>query len=418
MDTTSAWTLDPSVTFLNHGSFGACPRPVLAAQRAWQDRLEVEPVDFLGRSLEGHVDAARAEVAAFVGADPDDLAFIPNATVGVSTVLRSLHFRPGDEILVDTHEYNAARNAAVFAAERGDASVVVAEIPFPVRGPDEVIDTLLANVTPRTRLAMISHVTSPTALVFPIAEIVAELDRRGIDTLVDGAHAPGMVPLDLTALGAAYYTGNCHKWLCGPKGTAILYVRRDRQAGVRPLAISHGANSQRTDRSPFRLEFDWTGTADPSGFLALPEAIRFMGSLRPGGWPEVMAANHGLALAARDLLCETLGVAAPAPDEMLGSMATVPLPAPGRSDAPTDAWAIGDALWRDHRIEVPIMTMPPPPGEEPGPRVYVRVSAQQYNEIGQYARLAGAICEILGVEPARALDASMAVSPGGRSPGP
>jgi isopenicillin-N epimerase len=392
MGDTSAWTLDPAVTFLNHGSFGATPTPVLAAQRAWQDTLEADPVDFLGRQLEGHIDAARAEVAAFVGADPDDLAFVPNATVGISTVLRSLSFQPGDEILVDNHEYNAARNAATFAAERAGARVVVAEIPFPIRAPGQVTEAILACVTPRTRLALISHVTSPTALIFPIAELVRELERKGIDTLVDGAHAPGMLPLDISAIGAAYYTGNCHKWLCGPKGTAFLQVRRDRQKEVRPLAISHGANSLRTDRSAFRLEFDWTGTADPSGYLALPTAIRFMGSFLPGGWPELMAANHRLALAARDLLCQAFEVDAPAPDDMLGSMATVPLPGPGASASLPDAGSIGEALFRTFRIEVPIIQM-----AEDAHR-YVRISAQRYNTLDQYQRLADALVEIVGAD--------------------
>jgi isopenicillin-N epimerase len=396
----SAWTLDPAVIFLNHGSFGACPAPVLAAQRAWQDRLEADPVDFLGRQLEGLVDAARSEVAAFVGADPDDLAFVPNATVGISTVLRSLRFRPGDEILVDTHEYNAARNAVTFAADRDGARVVVAEIPFPIRDPGQVTEAFLACVTPRTVLALISHVTSPTALIFPIAELVTELGQRGIDTLVDGAHAPGMVALDVEAIGAAYYTGNCHKWLCGPKGTAFLHVRRDRQKDLRPLAISHGASSVRTDRSPFRLEFDWTGTADPSGYLALPTAIRFMGSLLPGGWPELMATNRGLALAARDLLCQAFAVDT-APDDMLGSMVTVPLPRPGPASSLPDDASIRRGPLRDlphrgpdHRDAGPVGGAGEA-GDAVPPR-FVRISAQRYSTLDQYARLADALCEILG----------------------
>ena len=365
--------------------------------------MEADPVDFLGRELEGHVDAARSDVAAFVGADPNDLAFIPNATLGISTVLRSLSFRPGDEILVDNHEYNAARNAATFAAERGGAHVVVAEIPFPIRDRGQVTEAILARVTPRTRLALISHVTSPTALIFPIAELVTELGRKGIDTLVDGAHAPGMVPLDVAAIGAAYYTGNCHKWLCGPKGSAFLHVRRDRQKEVRPLAISHGANSDRTDRSPFRLEFDWTGTADPSAYLALPTAIRFLGSLLPGGWPALMATNRDLALAARDLLCRAFEVDAPAPDDMLGSMVTVPLPVAARSSSRPDAGTIGETLFRTFHIEVPIIGMPPPPDADGeagrgAPHRFVRISAQRYNDIGQYARLADALLEILGID--------------------
>ena len=403
--TASRWTLDPAVTFLNHGSFGACPAPVLAAQREWQDRLERDPVDFLGRQLEQVIGEARSVVASFVGADPDDLAFVPNATVATSTVLRSLDFGPGDEVLVNDHEYNAARNAAVYAAERAGARVVVAEIPFPIDDPAQVTEAILGCVTSRTKLALISHVTSPTALIFPIADLVRELDQRGIDTLVDGAHAPGMVPLDLTAIGAAYYTGNCHKWLCGPKGTALLHVRRDRQKVVRPLAISHGANSARMDRSAFRLEFDWTGTADPSPYLALPTAISFMASLLPGGWPAVMSANHDLALAARDLLCRRFDVVPPAPDDMLGSMATVPLPAPGPSATGADLSAISEALWRRFQIEVPIVMMPAARRDDGADAydLFVRISAQRYNDLDQYGRLADALIDILDV----------AVTPGG-----
>ena len=232
----SAWPLDPAVTFLNHGSCGACPRPVLQAQQAWRDQMEAEPIDFLGRQLPGLMDATRIALAAFVGADADDLAFVPNATAGVNTVLRSLRFQPGDELLATSLEYNASLNALRFAAEGASASVVIAEIRLPVHDPGQVVAAILARVTPRTKLALISHVTSPTAIIFPIAQLVNELHRRGIDTLVDGAHGPGMVPLELDAIGAAYYTGNGHKWLSAPKGSAFLHVRRDRQASIRPLA--------------------------------------------------------------------------------------------------------------------------------------------------------------------------------------
>jgi isopenicillin-N epimerase len=393
------WALDPRVIFLNHGSFGACPIPVLADQQAWRTRLESEPVLFLGRELEGHLDAARSALGGFLGADPDDLAFVPNATTGVGTVLRSLRFGPDDEILVTDHEYNAALNAVRFSAGRDGARVVVARIPFPISDPAQVVDAVLGAVTPRTRLAVISHVTSPTALVFPIAGLVAELKERGVDTLVDGAHAPGMLVLDLDAIGAAYYTGNCHKWMCGPKGSAFLHVRRDLQTEIRPLAISHGANARRVDRSRFRLEFDWTGTADPSAFLSLPAAIGFMGSLLPGGWPEVMSANRDLARAGRDLICDALGVAAPAPDGMLGSMAAAPLPDRVKGVPEPGAEAIERALFSTRHIEVPVMAWPVDAVDDVAqvhPAHLVRISAQRYNDLAHYAVLADALRELVG----------------------
>ena len=293
------WDLDPDVVFLNHGSFGGCPRVVLDEQRRLQRELESEPVRFLHRELEDRLDPVRAELAAFVDCDADDLAFVRNATEGVNTVLRSLQFVAGDELLTIDHEYNASRNALQFAADRHGACVTTAKVPFPLRSPQQVVDAVLAAVTDRTRLLLIDHITSPTGLVLPIEPIVKALAARGIDTLVDGAHGPGMVPLSLRNLGAAYYTGNCHKWLCTPKGSALLFVRRDRQERIRPLAISHGANSARRDRSRFRLEFDFTGTFDPTPWLCIPTALRFLSGLLPGGMVALQQHNRGLALRAR-----------------------------------------------------------------------------------------------------------------------
>ena len=401
------WSLDPDVVFLNHGSFGACPTPVLEAQRAWRDRLESEPVRFMVDELEPALDMARARVAAFLRADPDDLAFVHNATSGVNTVLRSLRIAPGDEVLGADHEYNACLNAARYVAERDGARLVVAALPFPVAGPEEVVERVLAAVTPRTRLALLSHVTSPTAVVLPVAELARELAARGVEVLVDGAHAPGMLPVDLRALetsGVAYWTGNLHKWTCAPKGAAILWVRRDRQAAIRPLTISHGANDPRRHRSRFRLEFDWMGTDDPTAWLAAPAAIDFVGGLMPGGWPEVMARNHALALAGRDTVCRRLGVAPPVPDGMLGSMAAVLLPedagaAASTALSPLDADPIQLALQECFRIQIPVLPWPTPwtPGfsADMARRRLVRLSAQLYNDPAEYDVLAEGLAEVL-----------------------
>jgi len=382
--------LDPTVTFLNHGSFGATPVAVLAAQRAWQDRLEAEPVRFFLRELPPALAEVRARLGAFLGADPDDLALVTNASTGVNTVLRSLEFASGDELLTTDHEYNACKNALDFVAGRSGARVVVVEVPFPLAHASEVTERLLRAVTPRTRLALVDHVTSQTGLVFPIAEIVRALEARGVDVLVDGAHAPGMVPLDLAALGAAYYTGNCHKWLCTPKGAALLHVRRDRQAGIRPLVISHGANAPLDGRTRFRAEFDWCGTSDPSAWLAIPTAIDHLASLVPGGFSAVMRQNRALALEARDLLCAALGVERPAPDDMIGALAALPLPdGDGVYPPPLYLDALQERLWLEHRIEVPIIPWPRPP------KRLVRVSAQLHNTRTDYEKLAAALLSLL-----------------------
>jgi isopenicillin-N epimerase len=380
------WDLDPGVVFLNHGSFGACPRVVLQHQHELRQRLEGQPVRFMARELEGLLDEARHRLAALVGADADDLAFVPNATTGVNTVLRSLAFSPGDELLVTDHEYNACRNALEFVAARSGARLVTVAVPVPVVSAQAVHDAVLAAVTERTQLLLIDHVTSATGLVMPVETIVPALRARGIDTLVDGAHAPGMLPLDLAGLGVAYYTGNCHKWLCTPKGSALLYVRRDRQSRIRPLAISHGANSPRADRSRFRLEFDFTGTDDATPFLCVPAALRFLAGLLPGGLPALQRHNHALACRGRGLLCRRLGTAPIAPETMLGSLASVVLPPTDEPPVPPHGLdPLQVELMQQHHIEVPVMRWPHPPLR------LLRISPQIYNSLAQYEYLAGAV---------------------------
>jgi isopenicillin-N epimerase len=370
------WLLDPAITFLNHGSFGATPIAVLEKQAEYRRRMEKEPVKFLSRDIDGLIDTARSELSRFLGAGTEDLAFVTNATAGVNAVLRSQRFEAGDELVVATHEYNASRNVLDYVAARSGANVVVVDIPFPIDGPDTVVERLLHAVNSKTRLLLIDHITSQTALIFPIERIIKEMHTRGVEVLVDGAHAPGMVPLNLRELGVSYYTGNLHKWVCAPKGAAFLYVREDRRARIRPIAISHGANSPRTDRSRYHLEFDWTGTFDPSAWLASADAIRFMSTL--AGWPEIMRSNHALALRARDILCKALEIDPPAPDSMIGSMASFPI-----SDG--DADPLNLAFYERYKIEVPIMPWPKPPAR------LLRVSAQIYNAVEDYERLAAAI---------------------------
>jgi isopenicillin-N epimerase len=404
------WPLDPAITFLNHGSFGATPRDVLEAQRGWRDRMEAQPIQFLARDLPGLLADTRAQLGAFVGAHPDDLAFVTNATGAVNAVVRSLRFAPGDELLTDDHEYNATINVLRHVAERDGARVVVARIAFPSVSEDNVVDALLAAVTERTRLVLVSHVTSPTALVFPVERIVAALSERGVDTLVDGAHAPGMVPLDLDRLGAAWYTGNLHKWVCAPKGAAFLHARRDRQAGIRPSTISHGANAvlgapgNPGGSTRYRAEFDWQGTLDPTAWLAVTDALRFVGELVDGGWPEVMARNDELTLDARARLARVLGLdpaTLPSPS-MLGSMVAVPLPSSGPlamaggGSSPLDTDPVQQILLDRFRIEVPIYPWPVPAAESPDAAMrLIRVSSALHNGGDDVERLAESLQSLL-----------------------
>lgn len=387
------WVIDPSIRYLNHGSFGATPRVVLDAQSALRERMERNLMQFCIREWDARFDRARECLGALVGAQAADLAVVPNATTGVNAVLRWFPLRAGDEVLLTDHEYNACANVLRDAAARAGATVVVAEVPFPLRSEDEVLEAVLSRVTSRTRLALVDHVTSQSALVFPVAELVRALRERGVETLVDGAHAPGMLPLDLDALGAAFYTGNLHKWVCTPKGAAFLHVREDWQRTLRPLAISHGANSPRADRTRFRLEWDWTGTFDPTAFLVLPEAIEAMTALFPGGWDELRAHNRALALRARAMLCEALDTPEPSPPSMIASMASVPLPQKLVYDGtgPDTDWCdpLQHWLWKGYGIEVPVMAWPD------ATRRVLRVSAQAYNDEEEYRALADALRDAL-----------------------
>lgn len=380
------WGLAPGTVFLNHGSFGACPRPILELQTELRRALEAEPVQFLWRRYEERLEPARQELAKFVGARPQDLVFVTNATAGINAVVRSLRLRRGDELLTTNLDYNACRNVLAAAAAAAGAKVVVATIPFPLDSAEEITAAVLRRVTRRTRLALLDHVTSNTALVLPVRQLIRELEARGVATLVDGAHAPGMRPVNLRELRPAYYAANLHKWTCAPKGAAFLWVREDRQSGLQPAVISHGNNRARPGFTPFQDRFDWAGTFDPTPWLCVGAAIRWMGTRLPGGWPELRKRNHELAVAARDLLCQRLGTAPPCPDSMLGAMATIALPAGfqsavagGKIEPPQlrlyDRWG----------IEVPFMRFGEPE------RVWLRVSAQLYNSRAEYEYLAEAL---------------------------
>ncbi|MCE7973564.1 MAG: aminotransferase class V-fold PLP-dependent enzyme [Leptolyngbya sp. PLA1] len=389
------WPLDPSLVFLNHGSYGSVLRPVLQAQSAIRERMERDPVRFFKVDLEPLTDGVRERLGAFLNCRPADLALVANATVAICTILNAADLSPGDEVLVTDHEYTSVTNELARICARTGAKLVTATIPFPVRDSDEILARYLACVTPRTRLAIIPHITSATSLIFPAAAIVRALNELGIDSLVDGAHAPGQIPLDVGAMHATYYVGSGHKWLGAPKGTGFMHVRPDRQGRLRSLALSSRAHKVRPERPLFLRDFDYMGTNDYTPTLSLPSALEATGSLLPGGWPALMRANHDLIMRGRRVVSASLDIEPPTPEALVGTMATLPIPdpAPHLLDRPT-AYddALQDALYERHRIVAPIWRW------GPQNRRVVRISAFLYNRVEQYEMLALALREELGRE--------------------
>ncbi len=361
--------LDPAVSFLNHGSFGATPRPVLDGQVSLRNSLEGDPVDFLARRLPGLLTDARERVAAFLRADPSGLVFVANATTGVNTVLASLELRPGTRLVTTDHAYGAVRNAMRHACVRSGASMIEAHVPL----DGDAVEAVMAEVDEATRLVVVDHVTSPTGLILPIDALVRACRERGIAVLVDAAHAPGMLPVDVDGLGADFWTGNLHKWACAPKGAAVLWVAPEHRGRVHPLVVSHGYGKGLAD------EFDWTGTGDPTPYLAAPLAIDLLAGL---GWDRLRRHNHALAAHGRDVVAAALAAEAPVADDRFGSMSLVELP-PGTAGSEDEARALSDRLFDEHGVEVPITLW--------DGRAFVRMSAHAYNAPEEYERLATAL---------------------------
>ena len=377
------WMLEPGVDFLNHGSFGAVPRVVFEAQAEWRRRIEAAPVEVIARRRLALVDEAKEPVGRWLGMRGDDFGLVTNATEGVNAVLHSLRFAPGDELLTTSHVYNAVRQAMKFTCARSGAAYREVDVPHVIRGPGDVVDAVVGGMTARTRLVVIDHVTSPTATVFPVERVAAECAARGVDVLVDGAHAPGMVPLNVEAIGAAYYAGNLHKWSFAPRGAGFLWARPDRQAAIHPTVISHHYNEG------FCREFSWQGTRDYSAWLAIPRAIRFTADL---GGDAVRRHNHALAVWAHGMLLDRLNVPRPLtpPDgSMLGSMAAVQLPERLAALGDAELEALQQSLYTQHRLEVPLMRLNPQ-------TLLLRVSCQVYNTPKQYERVADVIRDVGG----------------------
>jgi isopenicillin-N epimerase len=368
------WPLDPAVTYLNHGGYGVAPLAVLAAQAEWRARIERNPTRFMSQELPAAQRAAAATLAAHLGAEAEDLVFVDNATAGINAVLRSLDFRPGDQILLTDLAYGAVRKAVRYAAARSGATVVEVEIALPVPDLCAIHDAIARRLGPRTKiartkLAIFDHVASHSALVLPVAELSALARACGAHVLIDGAHAPGQMPLDLPASGADWYVGNCHKWLMAPRGCGFLWARSEAQALIHPLAISHGFGAG------FIAEFDWTGTRDPSPFLCVPAGIAHHRQL---GGAKLMARNAALARQMAQMLAEAWGTVTSGPVESFAAMATLRVPGTAGATA-AQALALQRSLSDDHRVEIAVFAH--------GDHLWLRLAAQAYNELADGERL-------------------------------
>lgn len=376
----SPWGLEDGMIFLNHGSYGATPTQLLQEQRGWQDRMERQPVRFINGELPGALHDAAGRLADFVGTTPDSLAFVENTTAGIGAVLRSIPFRPGDVIVVTDHIYNAVRQTLAHVCSTTGASLRTVTLGLPVAGAAEVAARICDAIDGQTRLVCIDHVASASAVIMPVAEVAAHCRSLGVPLLVDGAHAPGMLDLNLSALDADYYVGNCHKWLCAPKGAAFLSVADRARVGLHPLVISHAYGAG------FPAEFAMVGTRDASAQLTVPAAIRFHADL---GGAALRARNRRIARAATTRLAARLDTVCGAPPEMFGAMATVALPpavtGPGPWDRP-QANAIKAQLWDDHRIEVHVMPV--------AGRLWLRFCVHAYNDAAQIDALADCLAAL------------------------
>jgi len=376
--------IQEGLTMLNNGSYGLTPGVVGDAQRELQRRLESDPVRFFKSDLEFYADDARRAIAGFVGVRAQDLALVPNGSFAVATVLNNLDLAPGDEILLTDHEYMATMNELGKICQRSGAKIIIAKVPFPAATPEAVVDSIVSAMSKRTKIIMISHITSATALIMPIKEIIAASKERGIETFIDGAHTPGQIDLDIGDLDPTWYAASCHKWLATPKGTGFIYTSPIRQRGFKPMVLSCREHEQRTDRSEYLCDFDYTGTNDYTGNLVIPVSIAHMGAQLPGGWDELRQRNHDLVMHGAKLICDAIGIEQQVPESMIGSMISIPLPGVCEPGA-----LMGEALWDrlylNHHIQVPVWDLA---GVHPR---MMRVSGQLYNTIEDFERLARAL---------------------------
>jgi len=382
-DSQAAWPLDPQVTYLNHGSFGPAPIPVLAAREHWLREHSANPMDFFLRRMPDLLEDSVKSLAHFLKGTPDNLVFVPNATAGMNIIATNISLQPGDEVLLTDHEYGAVIRIWGQVCPPQGARTVIARLPFPVTTQAELIETLFSQVTPWTRVLVVSHVTSPTGMILPIQDICARARSLGILTCVDGPHAPAQIPVDLQSLDCDFYTASCHKWMSAPFGTGFLYVRSRFKQGLKPSLTSWG-RSLRGDAPNWKDEFHWPGTFDPTGFLALPTAIQF---LKEQGLDRFRSESHALVRSSRRQLIDAVGASPLFPDDATwyGSMSAVELPIPEDSTRPGEMHPLQRFLWEQHRIEVPLVRW--------RERTLMRVSAHLYNTQEQIDRLVAAVAD-------------------------
>ena len=370
--------LDPDITFLNHGSFGACAKPVYENLLNWQMQMEWEPVHFFEETIFDALKKSRQILGKYINCPADDMVYFPNPTTAINAAARSLKLEPEDEVLSTNHIYGALDRTWKYICNKNEAKFVKADIPFPIQSKDEFLIRFFKAITSKTRVIFLSHITSMTAMIFPVEEVVEFAGENNILSIIDGAHVPGHIPLNINTLNPDIYTGACHKWMCSPKGTSFLYVKKEMQENIHPLVVSWGWESENPSDSQFLDWHEWQGTRDMSAFLTIPTSVKFMDD---NDWPNVSRKCREMVIQTRNQLLNYLKISPPCPDDWLGQMASIPMPF-------NDAFEIKNVLLNKYHIQVPIFTWEG--------KVYLRYSIQAYNSESDLEKLLSAIKELLG----------------------
>lgn len=377
------WNHDKNIVFLNHGSFGSCPAEIMKKQTHIKLHTERDPIHALVSEFEPLYLENKNALASFVRCNPNDLVLMRNTTAGMNTIMNSFVFNEGDEFVTHSHAYGACVNVLKYYAEKYKCKLTIAEIPFPLSNEEEITSAILKEITPRTKLVLLDHVTSATGIIFPVEKLTKELEAKGIEVIIDGAHAPGMIDLSIEALGASYYIGNGHKWICSPRGSALMYVRKDKQSKIRPLQISHFHDLYKGTDAHWSAQFIWPGTDDYSSYLLIKDSIQYMGAIL-GTWDDLREHNRTLCLEARKLICDKLNIEIPTPDSMIGHLASIPVQ--NNPETPSKFFnmttPLKQRLMDEYKIQVPVFYF-----DKNNPKLLLRISVQAYNSMEQYEYL-------------------------------